>query len=226
MQEPSTSRYFPPAESAHHSGVLAIGGKLRAEWLIDAYRHGIFPWPFSDGTLAWWSPDPRAIVPLEACHIPQRLARTCRNGHFEVDVDRAFADVIHHCATVDDRVDGTWITQGIERAYRELHEAGIAHSVEVRRDGRLVGGLYGIALGGMFAAESMFHLERDASNVALVHLFERLTSRGYQLLDIQQLTPHLQRFGAIEIPRDAFLARLRKALTKQAIWSGSGPSDA
>jgi len=220
MLRSSVSRFFPPAESAHESGLLAVGGKLNVDWLVDAYSHGIFPWPFSDGTLAWWSPDPRAIVPLDAVHLPRRLARTCRQGRFTVEIDRAFDAVIRHCATVDDRTDGTWITRGIERSYGQLHEAGIAHSVEVRHAGQLVGGLYGVALGGMFAAESMFHLEPDASNVALVHLFERLRGHGFQLLDIQQLTSHLKRFGAIEIPRAAFLARLNEALAVEASFAG------
>lgn len=219
MLRSSDSRFFPPAESAHETGLLAVGGNLNVEWLVDAYSHGIFPWPFTDGTLAWWSPDPRAIVPLEAVHIPRRLARTCHQGRFTVEIDRAFDEVIRHCATADDRTDGTWITRGIERSYGQLHEAGIAHSVEVRRDGKLVGGLYGVALGGMFAAESMFHLERDASNVALVHLFELLQRQGFRLLDIQQLTPHLTRFGAIAIPRQEFLARLREALPLAARFS-------
>lgn len=213
------SHFFPPVETAHASGLLAIGGRLNAAWLLDAYAHGIFPWPFSDGTLAWWCPDPRAIVPLDSVHVPRRLARTCRSTRFEIEIDRSFAEVVCHCASVEERTGATWITRDIERSYDELHQAGFAHSIEVRREGRLVGGLYGVAMGGMFAAESMFHLERDTSNVALVYLFERLCSRGFQLLDIQQLTPHLERFGAIAISRDDFLARLRVALVAPATFS-------
>ncbi|MBX3411193.1 MAG: leucyl/phenylalanyl-tRNA--protein transferase [Pirellulales bacterium] len=213
------SRFFPPAESAHDSGLLALGGRLNVDWLVDAYSHGIFPWPFTDGTLAWFSPDPRAIVPLDRVRISRRLARTCRSNRFTVAIDRSFAEVIRHCATVGDRVDATWISPQMERAYRAMHEAGFTHSVEVRRDGQLVGGLYGVALGGMFAAESMFHLERDASNVALVYLFNRLQQCGYRLLDIQQLTPHLERFGAIAIPRAEFLVRLDEALVVEASFA-------
>jgi leucyl/phenylalanyl-tRNA---protein transferase len=206
------SRFFPPAETAGQYGLIGIGGQLEPEWLLDAYRHGIFPWPSADGVLAWWSPDPRAVIELDAFHTPRRLARRCANGQFELTCDRDFPAVIAACATAQDRSQGTWITPELQRAYTALHEQGVAHSVEAWQAGELVGGVYGVALGGMFAAESMFYRVPEASKVALVRLVGHLRARGYRLVDIQQRTPHTARFGAVTIPRLAFLGRLVAAL--------------
>jgi leucyl/phenylalanyl-tRNA--protein transferase len=199
---------------ADADGLLALGGNLSPEWLLDAYQHGIFPWPFADDNapIAWWSPDPRAIIELDSLHVSRRLARTCRSGRFTVTCDQDFRGVIVGCATAGERRYSTWLTPGMIRAYTRMFELGHAHSVEAWYEGRLAGGTYGIAIGGFFAAESMFYRVRDASKVALVHLVAHLRSRKYQLLDIQQLTPHTARLGAIEIPRRDFLLRLAAAL--------------
>ena len=182
--------------------------------LVAAYASGWFPMA-SEGEIRWYSPDPRGILPLDAVHIPRRLARVMRAGRFRIEVDRAFGDVMRACAADErDREDpGTWIDDEIIESYTALHEAGIAHSVEAWIDDRLVGGLYGVALRGAFFGESMFHHETDASKVALVALVERLRSRGYRLLDTQWVTPHLEQFGAVEIPREDYLRRLEQSLT-------------
>ncbi len=208
------SRFFPPAEMADEDGLLALGGRLTPEWLLDAYRHGIFPWPQSDidDPMLWWSPDPRAILDFDRFHVPQRLMRTSRRGRFAVTCDRDFAGVIHGCATAPGRAGRTWLTRRMIRAYTRLFELGHAHSVEAWHEGQLAGGTYGLAIGGFFAAESMFYRVRDASKVALVHLVFHLKARGYRLLDIQQVTPVTAQFGAIEIPRHEYLRRLDDAL--------------
>ena len=178
--------------------------------LIHAYRQGIFPMALEDGQIGWFSPDPRGIIPLDRVHVPARLARVIRSGRFEVAIDRDFEGVMRACAA--DREDGTWISGDIIESYMELHRQGMAHSLETWRDGRLVGGLYGVHLGGAFFGESMFHHETDASKVALMALIERMRVRGLTLLDIQWVTPHLAQFGAIEIPREDYLRRLNKVL--------------
>ena len=210
MKLPAGSRFFPPPTAARYDGLVLVGGKLRPEWLLDAYQHGIFPWPCGD-ILAWWSLDPRAILELDSLHISKRLARTVRSGGFTASCDRDFAGVITGCATAKDRRGGTWITPGMKRAYCKLHELGHAHSVEVWHEGKLAGGVYGVAIGGLFAAESMFRHVTDASKVALVYLTRHLKNRGYVLMDIQQLTPHMQSLGATEIPRADYLRRLAHA---------------
>ena len=223
MSSHSQPRFFPPPESTGEDGLVGIGGELSSEWLFDAYRHGIFPWPLAGGLLAWWSPDPRAIIELDGLRVSRRLARTCRSGRFQVTTDRDFRGVVEGCATAQQRRHGTWITPDMRDAYGKLHDMGVTHSVEAWHEGRLAGGVYGIALGGLFAAESMFYHQRDASKVALVGLVERLRAAGYALLDIQQLTPHTERLGAIEIPREEFLLRLRAALERNvAPWQSLG----
>ena len=183
-------------------------------WLLDAYRHGILPWPVFEGDQPhfWWSPDPRAIIEIGALHVSRSLQKTCRRRLFEVTCDRDFAAVIHGCQAAQDRPEGSWLTEEMIDAYQRLHDLGHAHSVEAWHEGNLVGGVYGVTCGGLFAAESMFYARRDASKVALVHLFRHVTARGYQLFDIQQLTPHTASLGAIEIPRSQYLRRLDDAL--------------
>jgi leucyl/phenylalanyl-tRNA--protein transferase len=178
--------------------------------LVRAYREGIFPMAVEGGEIAWFSPDPRGVIPLDTFHVPARLGRVIRGGRFETSVDRAFEDVMRACASR--RGDGTWISEDIVQSYLALYRMGLAHSVEAWRQGRLVGGLYGVHLGGAFFGESMFHRETDASKVALAALVERLQRRGFRLLDVQWLTPHLAQFGAVEIPRKAYLAKLKHAL--------------
>jgi leucyl/phenylalanyl-tRNA--protein transferase len=208
------SRFFPPAEEADPEGVLAFGGKLTPEWLIDAYQHGIFPWPTGDPgiPIPWCSPDPRAIIELDRFHVPRRLERTCRSGRFQVTLDKDFSGVIRGCAIGNGRTGQTWLTAPMIRAYCRLFELGHAHSVEVWNENQLAGGTYGVAIAGLFAAESKFFRVRDASKVALVHLVEHLRGQGYTLLDIQQVTPHTEQFCPIEIPRREYLRRLAVAL--------------
>ena len=210
------SRFFPSVATLDPEGFVGFGGRLTSEWLLDAYSHGIFPWPIDepDVPIAWWSPDPRAIIELDQFHVPRRLGRTCRAGPFEVTRDRDFVGVIHGCATAEDRTDGTWITSAMIEAYVRLHRLGHAHSVEAWYEGHLAGGVYGVSIGGLFAAESMFYRVSDASKVALVHLVEHLRARGFMLMDIQQFTPHSARFGAIEIPRSEYLTRLAQSLDR------------
>jgi len=209
---------FPPADSADEYGLVAIGGELSPEWLLDAYRHGLFPWPLIEGIdePQWWSPDPRAIFELDSFHISRRLAQTLRSGKFNVRSNRDFASVIRSCATAGDRRGKTWLTPAMITAYEELHRLGHAHSVESWLGGELAGGVYGVAVGRFFAAESMFYRQRDASKVALAHLLRHLRDRGYKLLDIQQLTPHTASLGAIEIPRRQYLRRLATAIDSPA----------
>ena len=167
-----------------------------------------------DGDLGWFSPDPRGIVPLDTFHVPSRLGRVLRRGVFEVRIDARFEDVMRACAQREDD-DGTWITDEIIESYVALHRLGMAHSVETWRDGQLVGGLYGVHLGGAFFGESMFHRVTDASKVALAALVDRMTRKGFALLDMQWVTPHLEQFGAIEIPRAKYLALLKGALARE-----------
>ncbi len=211
--EPSpTSWAFPPVESADRHGLIGVGADLEPGTLLNAYRHGIFPMPVGRRQVGWWSPDPRAIVPLDRLRVTRSLRRSL--SKFEVRLNTAFVDVIHACA--DPRRDGGWITPAIVGAYAALHDLGWAHSVETWRDGELVGGLYGVAIGGLFAGESMFHHENDASKVALVALVEMLQSSACALLDVQWCTPHLASLGAIEISRRHYLELLGPALEQAA----------
>lgn len=168
------------------------------------------------GRIGWFSPDPRGILPLDNFHVSKTLAQTIRSGKFEVRIDFGFRAVMEACA---DRPDGTWITPPIVDAYVHLHEIGFAHSVEAWQDHELAGGLYGVALGGAFFGESMFHRRRDASKVALVALIDRMRDRHFTLLDIQYVTPHLERFGAIEIRREKYLEQLAGAIEKECRFS-------
>jgi leucyl/phenylalanyl-tRNA--protein transferase len=214
-------RYFPSPLDSAEDGLICVGGKLAPDWLLDAYRHGIFPWPvWDDEPMAWWSLDPRAIFEFECVRVSRRLARTIRSGKFTVTCDRDFAGVIQACGTVADRSEGTWLTPSMIAAYCELHEMGHAHSIEVWHDNQLAGGTYGVAIGGLFAAESMFYRVRDASKVAVVSLLAHLKARGYQLCDIQQWTPHTGRLGAIMIPRCDYLRRLAEATRLPVTFGG------
>ena len=204
------TRYFLDPERADADGLVGVGGELSPEMLLEAYRHGIFPWFDEQSPILWWSPDPRAIFELDGMHISRRLARTMRSGKFVATVNHAFGDVIRGCAYRPS--DGVWITEDMIEAYTRLHELGHAHSVEVWHESQLAGGVYGVAIGGLFAGESMFTRVRDASKVALVHLLERLRRRGFQLFDVQLLNDHTERLGAIEISRREYLSRLRKAI--------------
>ena len=203
---------FPPVDLAEPEGLLAIGGDLDANRLLAAYRQGIFPWYEPGGPILWWSPDPRFVLFPGELRISRRLRRTIAQGRFETRYDTAFAQVITACAEVS-RVheEGTWITPEMQRAYIRLHELGHAHCMESWRDGRLVGGIYGVRLGRCFCGESMFHHETDASKVALAALVGRIQADGVELIDCQVSSEHLLRLGAREISRSRFLTYLRTA---------------
>jgi len=192
--------------------------ELSPEILLTGYSQGYFPMvDDEDGTLYWYNPDPRAIIPLdEQFHVPKRLARTVRQGKFEVRVDTAFRQMMAACAAPENGRERTWINDDMLAAYTALHQQGFAHSVECWVGGELVGGLYGVALRGLFAGESMFSRMRDASKVALVHLVARLRAGGFVLLDTQFITPHLAKFGAVEIPKALYLQELSFAMTVES----------
>jgi leucyl/phenylalanyl-tRNA--protein transferase len=199
-------------EDADSFGLVGIGGVLSVSRLLSAYRRGIFPMYEEGEPICWWSPDPRAVIDIDGLHVSRRLNRLMRSGKFEVTFDQNFVGVMKGCANRD---EGTWITNEMLESYHELHDSEYAHSVEVWRDGELAGGVYGVSIGGFFAGESMFSRERDASKVALVHLFERLRNRGFELFDTQLLNEHTERLGAYEISRSEYLQRLRCALSKE-----------
>jgi leucyl/phenylalanyl-tRNA---protein transferase len=178
------------------------------ELLLQGYRLGVFPMAMEDASIQWFSPDPRAILPLEDFHVPHALRRLVRKKVFETTMDKAFSKVIEACAKRED----TWINLEIIESYTRLHEFGCAHSVEAWKEGTLAGGLYGVAVGGAFFGESMFHYVTDASKIALVALVEHLRARKFALLDTQWLTPHLEQFGGIEISLDHYLRLLRRAV--------------
>jgi len=183
---------------------------LTPEGVELAYRHGIFPMADErTAEILWFRPDPRAVIPLDGFHVSRSLARTLRRAAFDIRIDTDFEGVMRGCA---DRPEGTWISERFVEVYGALHRAGKAHSVEAWREGRLAGGVYGLALGGAFMAESMFHRETDASKVALAALTSRLRERGFMLLDVQYVTPHLESLGAIEITRREYERRLEQAL--------------
>ena len=209
------STTFPDPARADSEGLIAVGGDLTPRRLLSAYRQGIFPYYDHSTPILWWSPDPRAIIELDGLHVSRRLARTLRSGKFFVTFDQAFAAVIRACG---DRAEGTWITPEMAAAYIELHRLGHAHSVEVWQEGELAGGLYGLALGGLFAGESMFTRRTDGSKAAIAHLFDHLRQRGFTLFDVQYVNDHTASLGAIEIPRREYLARLKDALSRDVTF--------
>lgn len=209
--EPPPSRWvLPPPASADPDGVVGVGGDLEAGTLLAAYRSGLFPMPIGRrGAIGWWSPDPRGVIPLDELRVTRSLAKSVKR--YEVRVDSAFGEVMAACA--DRRRPGGWISRDVRRAYEGLHELGWAHSVETwTPEGELVGGLYGVAVGGLFAGESMFHRARDASKAALVGLVARLRAGGAVLLDVQWVTPHLESLGARPVPREDYLSDLSRAV--------------
>ena len=203
---------FPPLETAltEPNGLLAASGELTAACLFRAYRQGIFPWYQAGHPVLWWSPDPRMVLPTAELRISRSLRKVTRQQRFEIRIDTAFREVMRSCAEMPrEGQDGTWITTEVIDAYTELHTLGYGHSVEAWRDGILVGGLYGVAIGRMFFGESMFARETNASKVALVHLIALLRSLGMPLIDCQQETRHLASLGARPVPRRAFGEQLR-----------------
>lgn len=203
---------FPDPEQADAQGLVALGGDLSPERLLAAYRTGIFPW--SVNPVTWWSPDPRGIFELDGFHVSRSLGRVIERETFVVTRDRAFAEVIKRCAVPGPGRPGVWITPEFIAAYTRLHQLGQAHSVECWQAGELAGGIYGVAAGGLFAGESMFHRVSNASKVALYHLVRHLRERGFALFDIQMVTAATRPLGAVEISRREYLGRLRRALTR------------
>ncbi len=211
VEPPSTLWAFPDPAGADEHGIVGLGADLEPGTLLAAYRSGTFPMPLvPGGPLAWWSPDPRGVLPLDGLRLTRSLRRSCRR--YEVRIDTAFAAVVQACA--DPGRDGGWITHEIASAYGRLHELGWAHSVEAWDEDGLAGGLYGVGVGGLFAGESMFHRRTDASKAALVALVEllRADADDRRLLDVQWRTEHLATLGVVEISRSAYLARLARAL--------------
>ena len=204
--------FFPPLETAlvKPNGLLAAGGDLSPERLIEAYHSGIFPWFNANETILWWSPDPRMVLFPSELRISRSLNKILRNSNYEVRVDSAFSQVIQACAEPRKGQSGTWIHSDMVSAYTVLHEMGLAHSVETWVGGELVGGLYGIAQGKMFFGESMFSRTHDASKIAFVHLVKQLERWNFKMIDCQMKTAHLASFGAREIPRKEFSQKLKE----------------
>ncbi len=204
---------FPPLQAAlqHPNGLIAIGGDLNAERLLDAYHHGIFPWFTPGEPVLWWSPDPRMVLFPNELKISRSLAKRLKKTDYEVRYDTAFREVMQACSQAPrEGQNGTWIVPEIVEAYCRLHELGHAHSAETWIDGELVGGLYGVKLGNMFYGESMFHRATDASKIAFVHMMRRLQQAGVEMIDCQMHTAHLASLGAREIPRDEFIVKLNE----------------
>jgi len=213
--------HFPPVEVAGPDGVLFVGGSLAPDWMLEAYRRGIFPMPIRVDRrrlIAWLSPDPRGILEFDHFHISRRLARRLNRGEFEFTTNRAFAAVVEGCAAPRGYDDDCWLTLSMQNAYVTMHELGHAHSVEIWQGGRLVGGLFGMAIGGLFAAESMFYRARDASKAALAYLIDHLKSRGYTLLDVQWTNSHTRTLGATDIPRTEYVGRLADAIERRVTF--------
>jgi len=201
---------FPDPRLADAEGLVTVGGDLSVERLLLAYRSGIFPWTVHP--VSWWSPDPRGIFELEKFHAGESLARVVRRGVFQITRDRAFREVMAGCAAPDKGRRSTWISPEFIEAYTRLHELGHAHSVECWQEGELAGGIYGVAVGGLFAGESMFHRTSNASKVALFHLVKHLRERNFALFDVQMVTPITQQLGAVAIARVDYLQRLAAAV--------------
>lgn len=208
--------WFPDPAQADADGLVAVGGDLSVERLLAAYRQGIFPW--SVHPVTWWSPDPRGVIELEQFHVSQSLARVIRKGIFEVTLNQSFREVMQACAAPGLNRRDTWIAPEFIEAYCRLHQLGHAHSVECWQRGKLAGGIYGVAVGGLFAGESMFHVADNASKVALWRLVEHLRTRGFVLFDIQMVTAATRPFGAREISRREYLTRLALAVARACVF--------
>lgn len=217
-----TVMQFPDPRHAPHD-VIAIGGSLDPATLVEAYSRGIFPWPIDDYPLCWFSPTRRAVLFFDELHVSRSVARARRRSSLRFTIDQSFEQVVRHCATVPrPEQEGTWILPEVEQAYLALHEAGHAHSVEAWRDDRLVGGLYGVDAGGAFSGESMFHLEPEASKLALLFLIGHLAAAGAEWLDVQIMTPHMRGLGARLIGRSRYVDLLEAALEKGLVLFRKG----
>jgi leucyl/phenylalanyl-tRNA--protein transferase len=210
--DPEGPVLFPAVESALDDppGLLAYGGHLTSEWLVTAYRSGIFPWYNPGEPILWWSPCPRMTLKPSELNVRRSLRKVLKKKQFQVTFDQAFEQVLEGCSAARSYTDDTWITKEMKTAYIELHKQGYAHSVEAWQDGQLVGGLYGVAIGKIFCGESMFTRVNDASKVAFVHLVEQLKAWQFELIDCQVYTEYLASFGAQEIERDEFLGYLKE----------------
>lgn len=224
MSEPEDADDQPPApdepidaEAELPNGLVAVGGSLDPATLLRAYRSGIFPWS-SDPVITWWCPDPRAIFDLQTFHPSRSLRKSIRRGGWQFAVDRDFEGVMRRCGQPTPQRPSSWINEDFIASYTELHRRGFAHSVEVYEGDEMVGGLYGVTIGAFFGGESMFNRRTDASKAAVAHLVDHLRRRGFLLLDAQVPTPHLRSLGAVDIPRDEYLARLAVALATPAIF--------
>jgi leucyl/phenylalanyl-tRNA--protein transferase len=213
---------FPDPEQADDRGLVAVGGTVAPEWLLAAYSRGIFPWYDQGLPPLWWSPNPRAILDRDRLHVSRSMARVLRSGEFRVTFDQAFESVMRGCA--DERVEGTWILPEMIGAYVALHERGHAHSFEVWQGERLAGGLYGVQVGALFAAESMFHRVTNASKVALISAVRCLSRSGIELFDVQFVTSHLSSLGVHSVPRREYLTRLERARARSVDLSGLDPA--
>jgi leucyl/phenylalanyl-tRNA--protein transferase len=219
--EAGSAPYFPSPEGYDPHGLIAGGGDLSPERLLAAYAEGIFPW-YDDPPILWWSPDPRTTIEPEALHVSRSMKRTLHSGRFKVTMNHDVTGVLDGCA---DRPEGTWLNGEMRQAYELLASRGFLRSYEVWQGGTLVGGLYGVLLGCLFAAESMFHRERDASKVALVTAVLHTAAAGVGVFDVQFMTPHLERMGAREVPRSLYLERVRKAVTARTHWPPAADPD-
>ena len=213
--------FFPPADRSDEDGLLAFGGDLSPQRLLNAYANGIFPWYSDDEPILWWSLDPRLIIRPGEMKVSKSLRHRLKSGQYEVRIDTNFREVMLHCAQTPRKdQDGTWIVDDMVEAYCRLHELGYAHSFETYEDGVLVGGLYGLSIGKAFFGESMFHSASDASKVAFYHLHQFLLAHDFKLIDCQQETSHLKSLGAYTIPRDEYLEEL-KTLTEEPTLVGN-----
>jgi len=227
MRIPQINRFellFPDPSTASPEGIVAFGGDLTPSRLLLAYRSGIFPWYSKGDPILWWSPDPRFILEIDAFKVRRSLQK--RLKHFEIRFDTAFETVMRECASVHRPGQrGSWILPEVVEAYAQLHAMGYAHSIEAYRDGKLVGGLYGVAIGGVFCGESMFARVSDASKAAFAALVERLQAWGFDFVDCQVPTEHLRSLGAAEVPRARFLERLAASVKRGECWRGSADAD-
>ncbi len=214
----SNSLEFPPSSLAEPNGLLCVGGDLLTERILLAYSNGIFPWYSNGEPILWWSPDPRLVIYPGKIHISRSLSKKIKNNYFTISIDRAFENVIMKCASSrTDKLEETWLTNEMIDAYIKLHKEGFAHSVECWKDQKLVGGLYGVSLGGCFFGESMFHLVNDASKIALVTLSAFLSDLNFDFIDCQVTSQHLLRMGGVEIPRKMFVDQLKLSMEKPTI---------
>jgi leucyl/phenylalanyl-tRNA--protein transferase len=229
MLNPREKPHFPPHKAAGPDGLLMTGGSLSPDWMLEAYRRGIFPMPIKverRRMIAWITPDPRGILELDQLHVSRRLARRIARGEFQFTLDRAFSAVVEGCAAPRryDADGDVWLTLAMQNAYQTLHGLGYAHSIEVWQEGRLVGGLFGVAIGGLFAGESMFHRATDASKAALAALVPYLKDRGFTLFDVQWTNDHTRSLGARDIAREEYLDRLEAAIRLPVSFGPGGPA--